>query len=87
MSQNLNDKRRFFAAVAKLCGETVLDQLGSELNGKKDHWFTSKKDKELAEAVAHGIRIIGTDAALALLHLTGDGARFVKAACVKELAQ
>ena len=84
--QSLNEKRRFFAAVAKLCGESVLDQLRVELTGKEDRWFTSKKDKELAEAVSHGIRMIGTDAALAFLErLAGDGARFVKAACAKEL--
>lgn len=86
--QSLNDKRRFFAAVAKLCGESVLDRLSGELTGKEDRWFTSKKDKELAEAVAHGIRIIGTDAALAFLRrLSEDGARLVKTACAKELGQ
>ena len=86
--QSSNEKRRFFAAVAKLCGESVLDQLGGELTGKEDRWFTSRKDKELAEAVSHGIRMIGTDAALAFLErLAGDGARFVKAACAKELGR
>lgn len=84
--QSLNEKRRFFAAVAKLCGESVLERLRRELTGKEDRWFTSKKDKELAEAVAHGIRGIGTESALAILRqLAEDAPRFVKAACAKEL--
>jgi len=86
--QSLAEKRRFFAAVAKLCGDSVLDAFKSQLTGKEDRWFASKKDKELAEAVAHGIRAIGTDDAIALLrNLSEDGARFVKAACAKELAK
>ena len=84
--QSLNEKRRFFAAVAKLCGESALEPLRRELTGKEDRWFTSKKDKELAEALAHGIRVIGTDAALTFLRqLAEDGPRFVKTACAKEL--
>jgi hypothetical protein len=86
--QSLNEKRRFFAAVAKLCGDSVLHAFGAQLNGKEDRWFTSKKDKELAEAVAHGIRMIGSGDALALLRrLSEDAPRFVKAACAKELAR
>lgn len=86
--QSLNEKRRFFTAVAKLCGDSVLEKLEAQLSGKEDRWFTSKKDKELAEAIAHGIRIIGTDEALAFLQrLAAEGPRFVKAACAKELSQ
>lgn len=84
--QPLNEKRRFFAAVAKLCGDSALDELAQQLTGKEDRWFTSKKDKELAEAVAHGIRMIGTDRAKDILQrCSQDGARFVRAACAKEL--
>ena len=65
--QSLNEKRRFFAAAAKLCGDSVLAELQGQLTGKEERWFTSRKDKELAEAVAHGIRMIGTDDALGFL--------------------
>lgn len=86
--QTLNEKRRFFTAIAKLCHESVLEQLSEQLTGKEDRWFTSKKDRELVEAVAHGIRRIGTDSALAILQRhSQEGARFVRAACAKELGQ
>jgi len=56
------------------------------LMGKEIHWFTSKKDKEFAEAVAHGIRVVGTPKAKEFLqHGSEEGARFVRAACAKEL--
>ena len=42
-SRSLNEKRRLFAAVAKLCGESVLDLLNQQLMGKEIRWFTSKK--------------------------------------------
>ncbi len=84
--QPLNEKRRFFAAVAKLCGDSALEELSQHLTGEEDRWFTSKRDKELAEAVAHGIRMIGTDRAKDILkRCSEDGARFVRAACAKEL--
>ena len=85
-ARSLNEKRCLFAAVAKLCGESVLDLLNQQLMGKEIHWFTSKKDKEFAEAVAHGIRVVGTPKAKEYLqHGSEDGARFVRAACAKEL--
>ena len=84
--RSLNEKRRLFAAVAKLCGEATLDLLSQKLLENEDRWFTSKKDKELAEAFAHGIRVVGTDRAMALLrHCAENGAKFVRAACAKEL--
>jgi hypothetical protein len=86
--QSLNEKRRLFAAVAKLCGDSALEQLSQQLTGKEDRWFTSKKDEERAEAVAHGIRMIGSERAKDILrHLSKEGARFVRAACAKELGQ
>ncbi len=85
-SRSLNEKRRLFAAVAKLCGESVLDLLNQQLMGKEIRWFTSKKEKEFAEAVAHGMRVVGTPKAKEFLqHGSNDGARFVRAACAKEL--
>ena len=85
-ARSLNEKRRLFAAVAKLCGESVLDLLNQQLMGKETRWFTSKKEKEFAEAVAHGMRVVGTPKAMEFLHHgSEDGARFVRAACAKEL--
>ena len=85
-ARGLNEKRRLLAAVAKLCGESVLDLLNQQLMGKEIRWFTSKKEKEFAEAVAHGMRVIGTPKAKAFLqHGSEEGARFVRAACAKEL--
>ena len=64
----------------------MLDLLNQQLMGKEIRWFTSKKEKEFAEAVAHGMRVIGTPKAKAFLqHGSEEGARFVRAACAKEL--
>ena len=85
-ARSLNEKRRLFAAVAKLCGESLLDRLFQQLMAEEERWFTSKKEKEFAEAVAHGIRVVGTKRASELLHHGAEnGARFVRAACEKEL--
>ena len=86
-SWNLSEKRRLFAAAAKLSGETVLDLLRNLLLGREGGWFTSRKEKELAEAIAHGIHVIGTERAQRLLQEHAQSSnRAVRAACQKQLA-
>lgn len=82
----LGEKRRLLSAVAKLAREEALAPFREILLSKGDHWFASQKDKQLAEAVAHGIKSVGTARATALLaECARTGARFVRAACQKEL--
>jgi hypothetical protein len=84
---NLSDKRRLFAAAAKLSGEMVLDPFRQLLLGREDGWFASRKEKELAEAVVHGIHVIGTDRARRLLEeCARSNHRIVRTACQKQLS-
>jgi hypothetical protein len=82
----LPEKRRLFAAVAKLSGESALDSFQKLLNAREDHWFAKQKDREFVEAVAHGIRMVGGPRAKRILE---DGSRggpkLARAACLKEL--
>ncbi len=83
----LLEKRRILSAVAKLSGESALDPLRRLLTTQEDHWFARQKDRELAEAVAHGIRMVGGPRAKRLLEeVSQDGGKLVRAACLKELA-
>jgi HEAT repeat protein len=85
--RDLAEKRRIFAAVAKLGGAEVLDWFVKLLRLEERRWFASRKDREVREAAVHGIRLVGTDEARQLLHdMASKGDRFVRAACLKELA-
>jgi hypothetical protein len=82
----LLEKRRLFAAVAKLSGESALDPFEKLLNAREDHWFQKQKDREFVEAVAHGIRMVGGPRAMRMLEdASRSGAKLVRAACLKEL--
>lgn len=84
--RGLAEKRRFFAAVAKLAGEAALDWFVPLLRPDERHWFASRKDREEKEAIAHGIRMVGTEkAAQILTDLAASGDRAVRAACNKAL--
>lgn len=83
----LAEKRRLLAAAAKLGGDSILPKLSALLRDRDDGWFTSSKEKHSAEAVAHGVRMVGTEEARGLLEeCASDGSRAVKSACQKELA-
>ncbi len=82
----LLEKRRLFAAVAKLSGETALDAFRKLLSAREDHWFQKQKDREFFEAVAHGIRMVGGPTAKQILEDgSRNGPKLVRAACLKEL--
>jgi hypothetical protein len=82
----LLEKRRLFAAVAKLSGESALDPFQRLLNTQEDHWFQKQKDRELAEALAHGIRLVGSARARRILEEGSErGPKLARAACLKEL--
>jgi hypothetical protein len=82
----VNEKRRLFAATAKLAGEGALDSFRRLLLSKEDRWFASQKDRHLAEAVAHGIRLVATPAARRILEdCAQNGTRLARAACAREL--
>jgi hypothetical protein len=82
----LLEKRRLFSAVAKLSGESALDSFQRLLNAREDHWFAKQKDREFAEAVAHGIRMAGGARAKRLLEeRSQSGPKIARAACLKEL--
>jgi hypothetical protein len=82
----LLEKRRLFAAVAKLSGESALDSFQKLLNAREDHWFQKQKDREFFEAVAHGIRMVGGPTAKRILEDgSQSGPKLVRAACLKEL--
>jgi hypothetical protein len=84
--RSINEKRRLFAAVAKLAGESALDSFRKLLWSREDRWFTPSKDRQFAEAVAHGLRVIGTKEAIRLLQdCAASGPRFARSACLKEL--
>lgn len=84
-SWKLSEKRRLFAAAGKLSGESLLDFF-RELLLDRDGWFASRKEKELAEAIAHGIHVIGTEKARRLLQeCARNNNRVVRAACLKQL--
>jgi hypothetical protein len=83
----LLEKRRLFAAVAKLSGENALDSLVKLLNAREDHWFQRQRDREFAEAIAHGIRMVGGPRAQRILEEASErGTKIARAACLKELA-
>jgi hypothetical protein len=82
----LLEKRRLFAAVAKLSADTALDSFQKLLNAREDHWFAKQRDREFLEAVAHGIRMVGSARARKILEAGSSGAsRLARAACLKEL--
>jgi hypothetical protein len=84
--RSLNEKRRLFAAVAKIAGAAALDGFRHLLLSKEDRWFASQKDRQFAEAVAHGIRVVSTPEAWRVLEdCAQSGPRLVRAACAKEL--
>jgi HEAT repeat protein len=82
----LLEKRRLFAAVAKLSGASALDAFQKLLNTGEDHWFARQRERELAEAVAHGIRMVGGPRAKRILEDgSQSGLKLARAACLKEL--
>jgi hypothetical protein len=84
--RSLSEKRRIYAAAAKLGGEEALEWFVDLLRPGEKRWFASRKEREAREAIVHGIRMVGTDEARKLLRkLANEGDRFVKAACLKEL--
>jgi hypothetical protein len=85
--RSLNEKRRLFAALAKLSGEALLDWFRRLLMECEDRWFASQKERQFAEAVAHGIRLVGTARAREVLEeCARNGPRFARSACLKELS-
>ncbi len=84
--RDLAEKRRTFAAVGKLGGEKALDWFTELLSHEARRWFVSRHDRDLREAVAHGIRAVGTEKAWQLLRDVAEGGeRVARAACLKEL--
>jgi hypothetical protein len=84
----LSEKRRTFAAVAKLAGEQALEWFLEVLRPDERPWFVSRTEREMMAAAAHGIRMIGTDTTWQLLRdLAGSGDRFLKAACSGVLSE
>ena len=82
----LLEKRRLFAAVAKLAGESALDAFQKLLHSREDHWFQKQRDREFAEAVAHGIRMVAGARAKQILEEGSErGSKLARAACLKEL--
>jgi hypothetical protein len=82
----LLEKRRLFSAVAKLSGESALDSLQKLLTAREDHWFAKQKDREFAEAVAHGIRMVGGPRAKRILENGSQHAsKVARAACQRAL--
>jgi hypothetical protein len=86
----LLEKRRLFAAVAKLASESALDgfhRILGESRGREERWFTKRKDRDFFEAVAHGIRMVGSPRALQILEeVSRSGGKLARAACLKELS-
>lgn len=81
-----SEKRRFFAAVAKLSGDTALEPFRRILQKTRPAWFASRNEKQLAAAAAHGLRTMGTGPALEVLEkLARTGFRWVRSVCRKEL--
>ncbi len=82
----LLEKRRLFSAIAKLAGESALDSFVKLLNAREDHWFQKQRDRDFAEAVAHGIGMVGGARALRILEEGAEqGTKLARAACLKEL--
>ena len=84
--RSLAEKRRVFAAVAKLGGVAALDLLVPLLRLDERRWFASKTEREGFAAVIHGIRLVGTEESRELLREIADkGNRAVRAAALKAL--
>jgi hypothetical protein len=82
----LLEKRRLFAAVAKLSGESALHSFQKLLSAREAHWFQKQKDREFVEAVAHGIRMVAGPRAKRILEDgSQNGPKLARAACLKEL--
>ncbi|MEE9230411.1 MAG: hypothetical protein V3U86_06865 [Acidobacteriota bacterium] len=74
------EKKRCFAAVARLAGDEALEVFASLL--AKRRWIASRQTREAVQAAVHGIRTVGTAAARDLLvDLGTSGDRFVRSAC------
>jgi hypothetical protein len=86
----LLEKRRLCAAVAKLASESALEPFHRVLNesrGREERWFTKRKDRDFFEAVAHGIRMVGSPRARQILEeVSRSGGKLARAACLKELS-
>ena len=80
------EKRRLFAGVAKLAGEEALAWFAELLGRTQRGWLAGRQDREVREAAAHGIRVVGTERARQLLReLAASRDRLTRAACLKEL--
>jgi hypothetical protein len=85
--RNLSEKRRIYAAVAKLGSNDVLDLFAEQLDSRQHRWFSQRKEREFCEAIVHGIRMVGTDTSRRRLRELADGGnRYVRAACLQELS-
>jgi HEAT repeat protein len=84
--RSLAEKRRVFAAVAKLGGAAALDLFVPLLRLDERRWFAGKMEREGLEALIHGIRLVGTEESRKLLREIADkGNRAVRAVALKAL--
>jgi hypothetical protein len=84
--RSLLEKSRMFSAVAKLGGAQALNWFTELIRPGERRWFASRKEREILQVAAHGIRMVGTQEAKNLLEeLANKGDRFVRAASQKEL--
>lgn len=80
------EKRRLFTGVAKLGGDDALDAMAEPLRRKDRRWFASRSDRDLLEAAAHGIRMVGSPRAHETLReLAASADRQARSACQREL--
>ncbi len=84
----LEEKRRTFAAIARLGGEQGLPWFEELLRRPNPRWFASRTIKETLAAVAHGVATVRSANARELLErLAVEADRTVRVACRDALAE
>ena len=86
--RSLVEKRRMFAAVAKLGGPAAISWFTALIHPDERRWFASRKEREAIQSAVHGIRMVGTREAQQLLEeMARKGNRFARAASRRELSE
>ncbi|HXI02694.1 MAG TPA: hypothetical protein VNI57_05905, partial [Candidatus Saccharimonadales bacterium] len=87
-ARSLAEKKLTCAAVSRIVGEEAAEWFTEALRPHDRRWFASRRERETLQALAHGIRMIGTEEAqVTLLDLSTCRNRPARAACRREIQE
>lgn len=86
--RSLAEKKLTCAAVSRIVGEEATEWFTEALRPQDRRWFASRRERETLQALAHGIRMIGTEKANgALSRLASCRNRPARTACRREIQE